>query len=108
MLAYTTMKSIYTMLIVFLFIACGQQQQTEASSQEEQQRAYASYGEEITAEGRITVSQLITDATAEETNVKVEGVIEEVCQKKGCWMTLRNEEGVSIRVTFKAAFGALS
>ena len=35
------------------------------------------------------------------TNVVVEGVIDEVCKVKGCWLTLKAEEGASMRVTFK-------
>ncbi|MFW5920991.1 MAG: DUF4920 domain-containing protein [Polyangiales bacterium] len=30
--------------------------------------------------------------------VKTEGTIERVCQKKGCWMELRSEQGATLRV----------
>lgn len=33
--------------------------------------------------------------------IKLTGTIDEVCQAKGCWMTLRMDDGESIRVKFK-------
>jgi hypothetical protein len=34
-------------------------------------------------------------------NCKLSGTIDAVCQKKGCWMELKNGEGSTVRVTFK-------
>lgn len=62
---------------------------------------YASFGEEIKAENAIETSALIAQVNEKESVFKVSGTIEEVCQMKGCWMTLKNEEGANIRVTFK-------
>lgn len=62
---------------------------------------YTKHGAEITAEGAIQTEEFLTLVSEEETSYKVSGVIEEVCQMKGCWMTLRNEAGENIRVTFK-------
>ena len=36
-----------------------------------------------------------------EKSAKVEGEIVEVCQKKGCWMTVKKDDGSTVRVTFK-------
>lgn len=33
--------------------------------------------------------------------VKLTGEVDAVCSKKGCWMSLASEDGVSVRVTFK-------
>ena len=62
---------------------------------------YDKYGAEITPEDAISVEALLALAGQEALNLKVEGVIEEVCQMKGCWMTLRNDQGANVRVTFK-------
>lgn len=60
------------------------------------------FGEKITAENAIAVADLPTQmGDSLQMNIKVEGVIEEVCQKKGCWMTLKMKDGETIRVTFK-------
>lgn len=34
-------------------------------------------------------------------NVKLEGEILATCEKKGCWMTMKMDDGEEIRVTFK-------
>ena len=36
-----------------------------------------------------------------ELKVKLTGDVEAVCQKKGCWMNLKNANGEKLRVTFK-------
>lgn len=62
---------------------------------------YAVEGEAITAEESISVEELIEQVSGQQLPFKVKGKVEEVCQMKGCWMTLQNEKGVNIRVTFK-------
>lgn len=62
---------------------------------------YESFGEEITDESAMEINDFLVKVSDEESTYKVKAVIEEVCQMKGCWMTLRNEEGANIRVTFK-------
>jgi hypothetical protein len=60
------------------------------------------YGAKITAEGARPVSdlkKLMGNKT--EMNVKLQGTVESVCQKKGCWMDLKGADGKSIHVTFK-------
>ena len=62
---------------------------------------YDSFGDEITQESAIGVNDFLAQVSEEESTYKVKGTIEEVCQMKGCWMTLKNEEGANIRITFK-------
>lgn len=78
------------LIALFIFAAC-------AAPQEK----FTSYGDEITSNDAVSTADLIRVVTEDETSYKVKGVIEEVCQIKGCWMTLRNETGANIRVTFK-------
>lgn len=50
----------------------------------------------------ITVAQAFTRAEQGKANyVTVKGVVETVCQTKGCWMTLKTDRGQPVRVTFK-------
>jgi len=63
------------------------------------------YGAEFELEGAESIDQLIlgnelTKADALQ-KVKLSGVIEEVCQSKGCWMILKTEDETKVRVTFK-------
>jgi Domain of unknown function (DUF4920) len=37
----------------------------------------------------------------EQTKISVTGIVEDVCQAKGCWMKVTTESGKSMRVTFK-------
>jgi hypothetical protein len=62
---------------------------------------YLSEGEEITSKGYVTTDEFLNLVSQEKEDFKVKGVVEEVCQMKGCWMTLKNEQNISIRVTFK-------
>ena len=60
------------------------------------------FGKEITAENAIaakTVSSTLADQ--ESITLKVEGTIDEVCQAKGCWMTMEVGNQQSMRITFK-------
>ena len=34
-------------------------------------------------------------------DMKIRGIVNEVCQKKGCWMTMKLNNGDNMRVTFK-------
>ena len=62
---------------------------------------YQAFGEEFSSDKYVNVSELLTQVNENESSFRVKGVVEEVCQMKGCWMTLKNEEGVSVRITFK-------
>lgn len=65
--------------------------------------SYASFGDEITPDGAIGGEDLVAKYKAmneEDTlEVKFSGVIQKVCQKKGCWMNvaLTDEDNTFIR-----------
>jgi len=63
--------------------------------------SYDSFGEEITSRNSIEVNDFLAKVSDQASSFKVKATIEEVCQMKGCWITLRNEQGANIRVTFK-------
>jgi len=79
----------YTLLIVllgiFAFSSCKQGAKPVAV---EDGKTF--YGEKITADGAITYDQLLEklETTDSVTNVKVTGLIDGVCQAKGCWMNI--------------------
>lgn len=79
----------YIVLFLFAF-ACGNPSEK-----------FAFHGEEISSDNAISVDEFLSQVDNESSTFKVRGVIEEVCQMKGCWMTLKNEAGANIRVTFK-------
>lgn len=85
--------------LLFL-ISCGQTPQQPASEAVSANATY--YGEKITADSVVLIDELaplMGDQT--EIAVKLKGPVEKICQKKGCWMDLRKEDGSTMRVTFK-------
>jgi len=60
------------------------------------------FGEKIEANNAMSVSELTEKMAGKaKMNAKVEGEVTAVCQKKGCWMTLKQANGDDMRVTFK-------
>jgi hypothetical protein len=62
------------------------------------------FGASITAKNAIPYDELVKKmAKADSLNAKVTGKVSEVCQKKGCWMTMISDKPgqPEMRVTFK-------
>ncbi|MEM9545095.1 MAG: DUF4920 domain-containing protein [Bacteroidota bacterium] len=79
----------YTFLIVALgFFAFSSCKQAAKPTAVEDGMSY--YGEKITADGAITYDELLQKLEAADSldNVKVTGLIDGVCQAKGCWMNI--------------------
>lgn len=87
-----------------LFMACEQSNTVVETTTEENtlEENLAYFGELITPDGAEDVNSLLASVNnEEELNAKVSGTIVEVCQSKGCWMTLQLDNGETMRVTFK-------
>jgi len=68
----------------------------------QEEKSADNFGEPITRKGAISVKKLPEKTkVAETTEIKVKGVITEVCQAKGCWMTLDLGNDEQLRVKFK-------
>ncbi len=62
----------------------------------------AFYGAKIDDSDAVPVKELVTMMQGKsEMEIKIIGKVEEVCQVKGCWMTVVKEDGTAMRVTFK-------
>ena len=60
------------------------------------------FGEKITTDGAVAADQLIAQMQGKDSlKIKLTGSIEEVCQKKGCWMDIITGEGKTMKVSFK-------
>ena len=60
------------------------------------------FGGDFTLTGSEPVATLIADpAPYDGKTVRVVGEITSVCQKKGCWMVLRGDDGQTMRITMK-------
>lgn len=64
------------------------------------------YGKAITVKEATAISAILKDPTAYHGKaVRVEGVVTEVCAKRGCWIKVGGKEGESI--TFKVEDGVI-
>jgi len=102
------MRRLLFAIPALMLFACGSQPENnteEAASAEEstnEQLAMNFYGDTISAEGAITLEELVAQMNGVDTLVtKVEGTINETCQMKGCWMTMAMADGSEMRVKFK-------
>lgn len=105
------MKKMIPLLMVLCFGSSFAQEKTCDPSKEKnyksltKQNKAGGYGEIVKTEGAETLASVETKMNqnnlAELNNVLVSGKVEEVCQMKGCWMTIDNGEGKKIRVRFK-------
>ena len=60
------------------------------------------FGDSITIEDAVEANQLISKLAGKDSlSIKLTGIIEEVCQKKGCWMNMNIGNNQSMKVRFK-------
>ena len=90
------------MVLTIATSACGQKTSSEKEISMEMPSEIGHYGEEITKEGAVAVADLAgMMQKADSVDVKVTGEIAEVCQAKGCWMTMDLGDGELMRIKFK-------
>ncbi len=102
------MMSFFQLLALVLFVgfatACGStgEAATEGDSQTEEQIGDESFGAEFTPEAVIAYQDLSAKVTdADSMAITVRGKVSEVCQSKGCWMSITNGDGEDMMVRFK-------
>jgi hypothetical protein len=61
------------------------------------------HGQTIEAKGAISAPELasVMKEKGGATDIKVQGTVQDVCQMKGCWMTMNVGEGEEMRIKFK-------
>lgn len=68
-------------------------------------KTYAAFGDTIEDTGAISITELTENyehlKPGDTISVKFKGTIDEVCQKKGCWMTVSLDNGEETFVRFK-------
>ncbi|MEO6347765.1 MAG: DUF4920 domain-containing protein [Aquaticitalea sp.] len=101
------MKSILTFLLlamfVFSFKSYGQDIEKQVVGKDD--ISYTSYGEKINDNNVITITHMAETyksmTVGDTINIKTRAKVNEVCQNKGCWMTLNLENGEEAMVKFK-------
>ncbi|WP_130734668.1 DUF4920 domain-containing protein [Flavobacterium sp. J27] len=101
------MKKIILMAVISaFFLSCQDKKQEETPVAENTTESkYATFGEAINEEGALTSDEMMQkfDALKEgdTIDVKFKSTIHNVCQKKGCWMTLGLADDKETFVKFK-------
>lgn len=92
-------------LTVLAFAACTQPKtETEEAVTVDTVASTGTFGLQINEDGAIEMDSLVSLYNAgllPMEGLKVRGSISECCQKKGCWMSIRREDGKTMRVSFK-------
>lgn len=87
---------LFVMLSAMFFIACNETTPTINTTD------FEAFGATIDAENAIEAADFFTAFTEEDSiPLKIHGNINEVCKKKGCWMTMTVGEEDELLVRFK-------
>ena len=94
-------KIIVIAALSIILVSCNKKEETIVKSQPK--LTYASFGDKITDENPITKEEMLTKyktlKAGDTINVKLTTKINEICQNKGCWMTLDlgNDENAFVK-----------
>lgn len=98
-------KTLVALGLVVLLAACNAEvkvEKSEKAPEMESQVVPGKYGAEINEAAALTTAQLVSQLNEGESfEGQIVGEINEVCTKKGCWLTMDLPDGESMRVTFK-------
>lgn len=95
------MRRILIPVVVALLTACNSKPKTELHSTENFNTT-AVYGDSVMGNNIIQLDAVTTAMKgAAKKDLKIRGKVEEVCQKKGCWMVMKLGNGEVMRITFK-------
>lgn len=101
------LKSISLIIMcVFVLISCKNKSETPRKLiNKTEEITFNSFGKEIIADDAIASSSMASHYKSmnvgDSINSKMTAKVNEVCQAKGCWMTLNLEDGNEVMVKFK-------
>lgn len=103
-LQITMKKNIFPFILsASIFIAaCSANQENKETNEEKSTPVMAYFGDSISTDEAVNADQipaLLNDKDS--VHLKVSGTIEEVCQKKGCWMKMNIGQDKAMMVRFK-------
>jgi hypothetical protein len=95
------MKKLFIILVTAATVACSSNTQKPAEANQSQDSS-TYFGSLITPDDAMNVNdiqKLMGDST--QMQLKLTGQVADVCQTKGCWMSLKKDDGTNLRVIFK-------
>ena len=95
------MKKILLSIFALAILAACNNPKTETQTVEIV-KGTAVFGDSIKNDQVIELASIQNEMKGEsKKDMKIKGVVKEVCQEKGCWMTMTLNNGDEMRVTFK-------
>lgn len=105
------MKTIlYVFAATTMIYACGaKEESTKEENKEETKEEVKSndtlMGVEFDKEGAVSASEFLTTFQGKDSmEAKIYGTVDEVCKKKGCWMTMDLGNGQKMRISYDYKF----
>lgn len=102
---FTIKNSILSLSVIAVFMAScgGNKEETKVETVVVTKDTTLMYfGDTITTDGAIEANQLLSQLSGKDSlSIKLTGKIEDVCQKKGCWMNIKLSDNQEMRVKFK-------
>lgn len=98
------MKRLLIISTVSLFVlsSCGNNKEEGKTETASVDTTLQYFGDSITQEGAVAADQLAAQMAGKDSvKIKLTGTINEVCQKKGCWMTMNIGGDKTMQVRFK-------
>lgn len=89
--------------VAFATVGCNNNGGNEAAVNADSTSANV-FGNKIDDAGAIPVENLVamaSEGNIPSENIKITGKVDEVCQAKGCWLSMVKPDGSKMRVTFK-------
>lgn len=91
---------IYPLIFLgFVIMGCSNNPEAKIVKEENSDVIYESFGAEITSKNTSPASEFNGEILNK--TIKLEGVVNKVCKKKGCWTTIGVANNEDMRVTFK-------
>lgn len=95
-------KIVFALSTAALLFSCSEENKTEENVEINITESYDVFGDTISPEGAIAISELTEKMEGSDSLfVKLEGIIYDVCQKKGCWMNVEIDEENDLFVKFR-------
>lgn len=94
--------AVLSVIGIALLSACGNNKEETKTEVATVDTTLQYFGDTITMDGAVPADQLAAQMQGKDSlKVKLTGVINEVCQKKGCWMTMKIGNEKEMQVRFK-------
>lgn len=96
---------LFALISMLLFSSCKNDKSEEPSVENEQEMAYASFGEQISIQNALSSTEMMAKyknlKPGDTLELSFEGKVNSVCKSKGCWMELDLPEEENVMVKFK-------